>query len=58
MVAIDAKKTGENKWEILLTVVVNQQGIDAIEWAVEMADFGAGELLITSMDADGTKAGL
>jgi cyclase len=32
-------------------------GIDAIEWAVKMADFGAGELLITSMDADGTKAG-
>ena len=32
-------------------------GIDAIEWAVKMADYGAGELLITSMDADGTKAG-
>jgi cyclase len=40
-----------------LGVVRKPTGIDAIEWAVKMADFGAGELLITSMDADGTKAG-
>lgn len=57
VVAIDAKKTGENKWEIFTHGGRKPTGIDAIEWAVKMADFGAGELLITSMDADGTKAG-
>ena len=57
VVAIDAKKTGDNKWEIFTHGGRKATGIDAIEWAVKMADFGAGELLITSMDADGTKAG-
>ena len=57
VVAIDAKKTGDNKWEIFTHGGRKPTGIDAIEWAVKMADFGAGELLITSMDADGTKAG-
>jgi cyclase len=57
VVEIDAKKTGENKWEIFTHGGRKPTGIDAIEWAVKMADFGAGELLITSMDADGTKAG-
>ncbi len=51
------KKTGENKWEIFTHGGRKETGIDAIEWAVKMADFGAGELLVTSMDADGTKAG-
>jgi cyclase len=57
VVAIDAKKTGDNKWEIFTHGGRKPTGIDAIEWAVKMADFGAGELLITSMDADGTKEG-
>ena len=57
VVAIDAKKTGENKWEIFTHGGRKPTGIDAIEWAVKMAEYGAGELLITSMDADGTKAG-
>lgn len=57
VVAIDAKKTGDHKWEIFTHGGRKETGIDAIEWAVKMADFGAGELLITSMDADGTKAG-
>ncbi|MEG9136147.1 HisA/HisF-related TIM barrel protein, partial [Acinetobacter baumannii] len=57
VVAIDAKKTGDNKWEIFTHGGRKPTGIDAIEWAVKMADYGAGELLITSMDADGTKAG-
>ena len=57
VVAIGAKKTGENKWEIFTHGGRKPTGIDAIEWAVKMADFGAGELLVTSMDADGTKAG-
>ncbi len=55
--AIDAKKTAENKWEIFTHGGRKPTGIDAIAWAVKMADFGAGELLVTSMDADGTKAG-
>ena len=57
VVAIDAKKTGENKWEIFTHGGRKPTGIDAIEWAVKMASLGAGELLITSMDRDGTKKG-
>lgn len=57
VVAIDAKKVGENKWEIFTHGGRNATGIDAIDWAVRMADYGAGELLVTSMDADGTKNG-
>jgi cyclase len=52
-----SKRTGENKWEIFTHGGRKPTGIDAIEWAVKMAEFGAGELLVTSMDADGTKAG-
>ncbi len=57
VVAIDAKKVADNKWEIFTHGGRNATGIDAIEWSVKMAELGAGELLITSMDADGTKAG-
>lgn len=57
VVAIDAKKVADNRWEIFTHGGRNATGIDAIEWAVKMADFGAGELLITSMDSDGTKNG-
>lgn len=57
VVAIDAKKVGDNKWEIFTHGGRNPTGIDAIDWAVKMADFGAGELLVTSMDSDGTKNG-
>lgn len=57
VVAIDAKKVGENKWEIFTHGGRNVTGIDAIDWAVRMAGYGAGELLVTSMDADGTKNG-
>lgn len=57
VVAIDAKKVAEQRWEIFTHGGRNPTGIDAIEWAVKMAAFGAGELLITSMDADGTRAG-
>ena len=59
VVAIDAKRTppSENKWEIYTHGGRNETGIDAIEWAKKMADFGAGELLLTSMDRDGTKDG-
>jgi len=57
VVAIDAKKVAENKWHIFTHGGRNDTGLDAIEWAKEAYNRGAGELLITSMDSDGTKAG-
>jgi len=56
VVAIDAKKTG-NDWEIFTHGGRNPTGLNAISWAKEMVRKGAGELLITSMDKDGTKSG-
>ncbi len=56
VVAIDAKRTG-NSWNIYLNGGRKDTGINAIEWAKEVYDRGAGEILLTSMDADGTKAG-
>jgi len=56
VVAIDAKRT-ENGWEIFTHGGRRATGIDAIEWAEQAARLGAGELLVTSMDRDGTKAG-
>ena len=57
VVAIDAKQVADNRWEIFTHGGRNPTGIDAIEWAIKMAGYGAGELLVTSMDADGTKNG-
>lgn len=61
VVAIDAKcvsAEGEApRWEIFTHGGRKPTGIDAVEWAKKMADFGAGELLVTSMDRDGTKIG-
>ncbi|SHO80258.1 Imidazole glycerol phosphate synthase cyclase subunit [hydrothermal vent metagenome] len=57
VVAIDAKRVGDNKWNIFTHGGRNDTGVDAIEWAKEAYNRGAGELLVTSMDADGTKAG-
>ena len=61
VVAIDAKKVsaeGETeRWDIFTHGGRKATGIDAIEWAVKMAHLGAGEILLTSMDRDGTKAG-
>ena len=54
--AIDVKKTGD-KWHVYLNGGRIDTGIDAIQWAQEVVDRGAGEILLTSMDADGTKAG-
>lgn len=56
VVAIDAKKIDEH-YEVFTHGGRNATGINAIEWAKKMADFGAGELLVTSMDRDGTKKG-
>ena len=58
VVAIDAKKrVGREGWEIFTHGGTQPTGIDAIEWAKKMKTFGAGELLVTSMDRDGTKKG-
>ncbi|MEE9423121.1 MAG: imidazole glycerol phosphate synthase subunit HisF [Gammaproteobacteria bacterium] len=60
VVAIDAKQveSGEHpRWEIFTHGGRKPTGIDAIEWAVKMVDYGAGEILLTSMDRDGTKNG-
>ena len=56
VVAIDAKRQGEH-WEIFTHGGRRATGIDAVEWAKRMADHGAGEILLTSMDRDGTKQG-
>ena len=57
VVAIDAKAVAPGKWEVFTHGGRNPTGIDAVEWAGRMADYGAGEILLTSMDRDGTKAG-
>lgn len=61
VVAIDAKRTsGEGepaKWEIFTHGGRKPTGLDAIEWARKMVDYGAGEILLTSMDRDGTRIG-
>jgi cyclase len=57
VVSIDAKSVGENKFEIFTHGGRNGTGIDAIGWAERMTSLGAGEILLTSMDRDGTKQG-
>ena len=56
MVAIDAKRAGDG-WEVFTHGGRNATGIDAIDWARTMESYGAGEILLTSMDCDGSKAG-
>ena len=57
VVALDAKTVAPGKWEIFTHGGRNPTGIDAVEWAKRMVELGAGELLLTSMDRDGTKEG-
>ena len=57
VVAIDAKRVGEGRWEVFTHGGRKATGLDAIEWARTMAQAGAGEILLTSMDRDGTKSG-
>jgi len=56
VVAIDAKRCGDH-WEVFTHGGRMSSGLDAVEWAKEIADRGAGEILLTSMDRDGTKDG-
>ena len=60
VVAIDAKRVAhgtQSGWEIFTHGGRRPTGIDAVQWAIQVADYGAGELLLTSMDRDGTKNG-
>ncbi|MCF8177533.1 MAG: imidazole glycerol phosphate synthase subunit HisF [Sulfuritalea sp.] len=57
VVAIDAKQTTEGRWEVFTHGGRRNTGLDAIEWAQKVESLGAGEILLTSMDRDGTKAG-
>ncbi|MFI3205729.1 MAG: imidazole glycerol phosphate synthase subunit HisF [Clostridia bacterium] len=55
--AMDAKKNSDGRWTLYLNGGRVDTGIDAIEWAIKAEKLGAGEILLTSMDCDGTKAG-
>jgi cyclase len=55
--AIDATSVGDGFWGVFTHGGRRPTGLDAIEWAARLADYGAGEILLTSMDRDGTKAG-
>ena len=57
VVAVDAKKISDKKWEIFTHGGRNKTGIDAVDFAVRAEKNGAGEILLTSMDKDGTKSG-
>ncbi len=57
VVAIDAKRVAPGQWEVFTHGGRRETGIDALAWAERMASLGAGELLVTSMDRDGTKQG-
>ena len=57
VVAIDAKETAPGKWEVFTHGGRKNTGMDAVEWAKKVESLGAGEILLTSMDRDGTKIG-
>jgi cyclase len=57
VVAIDARAAGPGRWEVYTHGGRKARGLDAVEWARSMAERGAGEILLTSMDRDGTKSG-
>ena len=55
--SIDARQTSPGKWEVFTHGGRKGTGLDAIDWARRMTELGAGEILLTSMDRDGTKSG-
>jgi cyclase len=57
VVAVDAKQTSPGRWEVFTHGGRKNTGLDAIDWARQVESLGAGEILLTSMDRDGTKAG-
>jgi len=57
VVAIDAKRISSNKWEVFIKGGTTPTGLDAVEWAQKVQELGAGEILLTSIDRDGTQEG-
>jgi len=57
IIAVDARKTGENRWEVVTYGGRKATGLDAVAWVKKAVRLGAGEVLLTSMDADGTLSG-
>ena len=57
VLAVDAKRIAENKWEVYVNGGRTPTGLDVLEWVKRAVSLGAGELLLTSMDCDGTKNG-
>lgn len=57
VLAVDARRSGENKWEVYINGGRTPTGLDCLEWVKKAVSLGAGEILLTSMDADGTKDG-
>ncbi|MEA5092301.1 Imidazole glycerol phosphate synthase subunit HisF [bioreactor metagenome] len=57
VLAVDAKRSGDGKWEVYVNGGRTPTGIDALWWIKKAVSLGAGEILLTSMDADGTKSG-
>lgn len=57
VVSIDAKRTGEEEWRVFTHGGRKEAGLDAVQWAKKAVELGAGEIVLNSIDADGTKAG-
>ena len=57
VLAVDARQSGENEWEVFINGGRTPTGLDCIEWIKQAVSLGAGEILLTSMDKDGTKDG-
>ncbi len=57
VLAVDARRSGEDRWEVYINGGRTPTGIDCLEWVKRGVELGAGEILLTSMDADGTKDG-
>ncbi len=57
VLAVDARRAGEDRWEVYINGGRTPTGIDCLEWVQKGVSLGAGEILLTSMDADGTKDG-
>lgn len=57
VLAVDARRSGEDKWEVYINGGRTPTGLDCLEWVKKAVSLGAGEILLTSMDADGTKDG-
>ena len=57
VLAVDAKRSGQGRWEVYINGGRTPTGLDVLDWIKQGVDLGAGEILLTSMDCDGTKDG-